>query len=140
SPFVFSTLTAISVAGFLSGFGMSLRLATASTLAIGLPWLIEATDTSETALTTVQWGGEMLLVAIVASYARRITVAADERHSHTLDRLGRLGDANELLYSLHAVAQELPSSLDMDEVLDSTIGRLRQLVDAEALAIVLHEE
>ena len=140
SPFAFSSLTAVAVAGFISGFAVSLRLAVASCVAIGLPWLVVTSDLGEAARSTTQWGAELLLVAIVASYARRISSDADERRSEALDRLGRLGDANDLLVNLHSVAQELPASLDLGEVLDSSIARLRELIELDSAAIVLCEE
>ena len=140
SPFAFSTLTAVAVAGFLTGFAVSLRLAAATCVAIGLPWLIETAERGEAARTTTQWAAELFLVGIVTSYARRISSDADEERTAALDRLGRLGDANDLLFSLHQVAQELPSSLDLDEVLDSTMERLRELIDVDSAAIVLREE
>ena len=46
----------------------------------------------------------------------------------------------DLLVSLHNVAQDLPASLDLDEVLDSTIARLRQLIDLDSAAILLREK
>ena len=76
----------------------------------------------------------------MAGYARRISGEADERQSVALDRLGRLSDANELLFQLHQVAQTLPASLDLDEVLDATIEQLRELFDFDAAAILLLEE
>ncbi len=88
----------------------------------------------------VQWSVELLLVGVVAGYARRISGDADVRHSEALDRMDRLADANDLLISLHDVAQNLPSSLDLDEVLDSTITGLRGLLDLDSTAIILHEE
>ena len=78
----------------------------------------------------------MLLVAVIAGYARRISGEADRQHSLALDRLGRLADANALLFSLHRVTQTLPASLDLDEVLDTTIGRLRGLFDFDSAAIL----
>ena len=78
----------------------------------------------------------MLLVAVIAGYARRISGEADRQHSLALDRLGRLADANALLFSLHRVTQTLPASLDLDEVLDTTVGRLRGLFDFD-FAVVL---
>ncbi|MFP5489599.1 MAG: GAF domain-containing protein [Acidimicrobiia bacterium] len=87
-----------------------------------------------------QWGVELFLVAIVAAYARRISGEADERQAVALDRMGRLADANELLFSLHQVAQELPASLDLDEALDSTIERLRDLLRFDTAAVLIFEE
>ena len=58
----------------------------------------------------------------------------------TLDRLGRLAEANKLLFQLNTIAQTLPSSLDMGEVLDSTIAQLRDLIDFDAITILLLED
>ena len=54
--------------------------------------------------------------------------------------LGRLADANALLFSLHRVAQTLPASLDLDEVLDSTMSRLRDLFDFDAAALLVLDD
>ena len=80
-----------------------------------------------------------MLVGVVAGYARRISGDADDRHTEALDRMRRLADANELLFSLHQVAQDLPASLDLDEALESTIERVRELVELDTAAILLYE-
>ena len=140
SPIAFSLLTAVSVAGFISGFGTALRLAGATTLAIGIPSITLGTSFQDDIRLVSQWAVELFLVAIVAAYARRISGEADERQAVTLDRMGRLADANELLFSLHQVAQELPASLDLDEALDSTIERLRDLLVFDTAAVLVFEE
>jgi len=140
SPIAFSLLTAVSVAGFGAGFGTALRLAGATTLAIGIPNLTEGAAFRDDLRLVAQWAVELFLVAIVAAYARRISGDAEARQAQALDRMGRLADANELLFSLHQVAQELPASLDLDEVLDSTIDRLRDLLEFDTAAILLYEE
>ncbi|MDZ7734135.1 MAG: histidine kinase [Acidimicrobiia bacterium] len=81
-----------------------------------------------------------MLVAVVAGYARRISGEADRQHSLALDRLGRLADANALLFSLHRVTQTLPASLDLDEVLDSTVSRLRGLFDFDSVVVLALDE
>lgn len=141
SPFVFSLLTAIMVAGFARGFAFAVRVGLASALAIALPDAFTATIYGTDELrTTVQWSSELLLVALIAGYARRITGEADRQHTLALDRLGRLADANELLFSLHRVAQSLPASLDLDQALDSTMGRLRDLFRCDTAALLLFDE
>src|SRR5205085_10799384 len=70
-------------------------------------------------------------------YARRVFVEAEVRHSLALDRISRLAEANALLSSLHRVAQSLPSSFDLDEILVSTISRIREMVDFTAAAVLL---
>jgi len=139
SPIAFSLLTAVSVAGFGAGFGPALRLAAATTLAIGIPSVAEGAGFRDDIRLVAQWAVELFLVAIVAAYARRISGDADARQAQALDRMGRLADANELLFSLHQVAQQLPASLDLDEVLDSTIDRLRDLLEFDFGAILLFE-
>src|SRR5690606_3753116 len=49
-------------------------------------------------------------------------------------------DANALLFSLHRIAQTLPASLDLDEVLDTTVARLRGLFDLHAVAILVFDD
>ena len=90
--------------------------------------------------TSVQWTSELLLVALIAGYARRVTGEADRQHSLALDRLGRLSDANALLFSLHRVAQSLPASLDLNEVLDSTMQRVRDLFRFDTAVLLLHDD
>ena len=140
SPFVFSILTALTIAGFARGFGFGLRLATAAALAVSLPSLAESGFDSESVRLAVQWAAVLLLVALVAGYGRRISGEADRQHSVAIERLGRLADANTLLFSLHRVAQTLPASFDLEEVLDTTLSRLRDLFDSDAMAIILMDD
>src|SRR6478609_8293918 len=140
SPFIFALITAVMVAGFARGFAFALRVSIAACLAIGIPFLIQDGTTIEDVRTTAQWTVELLLVALIAGYARRVTGEADRAHSLALDRLGRLADANTLLYSLHRVAQSLPASLDLEEVLDTTMGRLRDLFTFDGATVLLLDE
>lgn len=140
SPLAFSLLTAIAVAGFARGFGFGLQVAAASMLAVSIPWAFEPSYAEENLRTSVQWSVEVLLVALVAGYARRILGEADQRQILALDRLGRLADANALLFQLHEVTQTLPASLDLDEVLDTTVVQLTELFDFESVAILLYDD
>jgi signal transduction histidine kinase len=140
SPFIFALITAVMVAGFARGFAFALRVSIASCLAIGIPFMLQDGATVTDLRTTAQWTVELILVALIAGYARRVTGEADRAHSLALDRLGRLADANTLLYSLHRVAQSLPASLDMEEVLDTTMGRLRDLFTFDGAAVLLLDE
>lgn len=140
SPLAFSLLTAVAVAGFARGFGFGVRIASASILAVSIPWAFEQVYVEENLRTSVQWSVEVLLVALVAGYARRISGEADQRQILALDRLGRLSDANALLVQLHQVTQTLPASLDLDEVLDTTMSQLRELFNFDSVAILLFDD
>jgi signal transduction histidine kinase len=140
SPFIFALITAVMVAGFARGFAFALRVSISACLAIGIPFLLQDGTGVDDVRTTAQWVVELVLVALIAGYARRVTGEADRAHSLALDRLGRLADANTLLYSLHRVAQSLPASLDMEDVLDTTMGRLRDLFDFDGAVVFLLDE
>ncbi len=140
SPFVFSLLTAIVVAGFARGFGFGLRLGVGAALAISLAEAAQPGYGADDLRLALQWSAVLLLVGVVAGYARRISGEADRQHSLALDRLDRLSDANALLFSLHRVAQSLPASLDLGDVLDTTVARLRGLVDFDSVAILVFDD
>jgi len=140
SPFVFTVISAVMAAGFARGFGFGLRLAIACDLALTIPfWLLSTATRSVRLQDSAQWSAELILVALVAGYARRVFVEAEVRHSLALDRISRLAEANALLSSLHRVAQSLPSSFDLDEILTSTMSRVREMVDFSAAAILLRD-
>lgn len=139
SPFVFSLITAVITAGFASGFGFAIRTALTAATSVTLPLVMLENPTSNQVRTAGEWSVELLLVALVAGYGRRLFGEAEERHSLTLDRMSRLAEANSLLFSLHRVAQTLPASLDLEEVLSSTMRRLRDLVDFDAAVLCLHD-
>ncbi len=135
SPFILMMLTAVMVAGFARGYGFALRIGVVSTLAVSLPFVMQD-PTRARVVQSAQWTLVLLLVALIAGYTRQISGEAERQNSLALDRLGRLADANALLYSLHRVTQTLPASLDLDDVLDTTVNRLRGLFDFDT-AVVL---
>ncbi len=140
SPFVFSLMTAIVVAGFARGFGFGIRIAVGAGVAISLADAFRPGYETQDLRISLQWSAVLLLVGVVAGYARRISGEADRQHSLALDRLDRLSDANALLFSLHRVAQTLPASLDLGDVLDTTVARLRGLDDTDASWAVIRRE
>lgn len=140
SPLIFTLLTAVTVAGLARGFGFSLRVAIATVAAVTFPFINDAVDRREALLRSASWAGIVLLVAIVAGYARRISGEADRERELAMDRLGRLADANALLFSLHRVTQTLPASLDLGDVLDSTLSRMKSLVSYDSVAVLLFDE
>jgi signal transduction histidine kinase len=140
SPLIFTLLTAITVAGLARGFGFSLRIAIASVVAITFASLATAPNRRDALIVSASWAGVVLLVAIVSGYARRISGEADRERELAMDRLGRLADANALLFSLHRVTQTLPASLDLGDVLDSTLSRMKSLVAYDSVAVLLFDE
>jgi len=140
SPLVLVLINAVIIAGFARGFGFAIRVGAASTLAVATPGLGAPDWGAEQVTQSAQWATLLLLGAIVAGYARRISGEASLQHDIALDRVSRLADANALLTDLHRVAQTLPASLDQADVLDSTLARLRSLIDYEVVAILLADD
>lgn len=140
SPLIFTLLTAVTVAGLARGFGFSLRIAIATVLAISFAFVEQADNRRDALILSASWSAIVLLVAIVAGYARRISGEADRERELAIDRLGRLADANALLFSLHRVAQTLPASLDLGDVLDSTLSRMKSLIAYDSVAVLLFDE
>lgn len=140
SPLVFALTSTIILAGFARGFGFALRIGMASAIAVSLPGLSQAGWNHDEWSLSGQWTLILLLVGVVAGYGRRISGEATRQQTIALDRLSHLADANSLLYSLHRVAQTLPSSLDLEEVLESTLSRLRGLVDLDSAVIFTIEK
>lgn len=140
SPLLFTLLTAVTLAGLARGYAFSLRIAIATTLAVTVPYAAAAPVQRDALVHSASWTGIVMLVAVIAGYARRVSGEADRERALAMDRLGRLADANTLLFSLHRVTQTLPASLDLGEVLDSTLNRMKSLVSYDSIAILLFDE
>ncbi len=139
-PFAFALVATVIITGFAAGFWLAIPTAVVSSTIISAVSLIGPERTTEELRLASEWSLVVVLVAVVAAYARRITGQADRQQSVVLRRIGRLSDANALLYSLHRITQTLPASLDMDGALDTTMARLRTLVDVDAACIMLFDE
>ena len=141
SPFVLCLLGGIMTIGFAAGIIAGVASAVIATLAVAVPYHLDLQALSvESLRTTGEWAMELLLVGVLAGYARRLFGEVREQQTATLDRMSQLAEANELLVSLHRVAQSLPASLDLQQVLASTVSRLRGLIDCDVVAVLLHDD
>lgn len=131
SPYAFCLIAAILAAGFARGFGFAIRTAVTAVAAVAIPYHLEVDGARS--LTTVQWGVELLLIALVAGYARRLFGEAEVESA-----LAR--QANDLLTQLNAVAQTLPESLDLEETVSTTVTQLRELFPMSTVVVLLREE
>lgn len=138
SPYVLGVFTVVSLAGFSGGLQAALPTAAACVAAIALPYHLGSGRANPNL--TVQWAGEIALVATVTGYARRITLQASQETSAFLGRLQQLSEANSLLLQLHRVATTLPMSLDLAETLESSAARLRDLFEPDVMVILVRDE
>ncbi|MDQ3978689.1 MAG: GAF domain-containing sensor histidine kinase [Actinomycetota bacterium] len=80
------------------------------------------------------------LMLAVAGYLRRLFGEAEQRHSVELDPMTHLNEANDLLVSLHRVVQTLPASLDLEQVLCSTLDELRKLIGWDVAVVLVRDD
>ena len=140
SALVVLMINAVVIAGFAVGFTFAIFVGILATLAVTAAGARSPTWDVDQAVQAAQWTTVLLSGGLIAGYARRISGEARRRHSMALDRVARLADANALLADLHRVAQTLPASLDLGDVLDSTVSRLRGLVDHDGSIVLTREE
>lgn len=140
SPFVFVLLPAVIVSGFGRGIVPALRIGLTIAVTVSVVEVATNVVTGEVWVTNLQWTLFIALVGVMGGYARRILGEARTTHTLTMTRVEHLTDANRLLTSLHSVAQALPASLDLEEVLDTTITRLRTLFPYDAAVILLLDQ
>ena len=141
SPFAFCLLTAVLAGGLSRGYGFAIRLAVAVGASVSIPfYVLEGGNGAEGLQLVGQWLIELILVAVVAGYARNMFGVAERRHHETLDRMAELVEANELLVSLHRVAQLLPASLNLETVLTSTVSRLRLMIESDVTAVLIRDD
>ena len=140
SPWVLALVAPTLAAGFSRVSAYAAEQTGAAAVIVTGVWLIGADQPVDRLETSVLWVSAFLVIALVSGFVRKVSFESARQQSIALSQVGRLTEANSLLVSLHRVAQTLPASLDLDDVLDSTIGRLRELMVFDAVTIFLHEE
>ena len=136
SPFALCLIPSGMLAGFAAGGFFSAELGVAAIAAI------TAKHANEVGLRLglrdgLLWTGLLGLVAFTSGLTHRAGLEAARQQQLALDRVSRLAEANSLLFSLQRVAQTLPASLDLDDVLDSTVQRMQAMVRHDALSVFL---
>ena len=137
SPYLFCLATAVVAAGFARGFSFATVAAGTAAVAIAITAHLRTPDGGLRPM--VLGTAELLLIAYVTGYARRVFGEAEARTSQALVRLQRLSDANDLLQELHQVTQTLPATLDLKETVRSTVEGLRAVVEADVVSVLLVE-
>ncbi|MFM7536865.1 MAG: histidine kinase [Acidimicrobiales bacterium] len=141
SPFAFVLAPTVVLAGLVQGPSFAVRLTAVSSAVITVGHLMSGDrEWMESARASAVFVGFFVVLAIAVGLARNALAESARQQTMALDRLGRLAEANSLLFSLHRVAQTLPASLELPDVLRSTIAQLRELVDFDAATIFLLEE
>jgi signal transduction histidine kinase len=141
SPFTFTLLPSIAQAGFARGSRFATKVAVAVVLMVSVPHIAVTQRVSSGVRDAALWGAVMVLVGVLSGFARQVSTESALQQTIAMDRLTRLAEANQLLFRLHQVSQNLPSSLDLEEVLDSAIARVCEVMPkAERVIVLLYED
>ncbi len=139
SPFALCLVPTAMLASFVGGTTFSVQLVAGSSAIITFLHIsdVGAMDALPDA---ALWFSLLILVTVTSGLSHRTAQESAHQQQAALDRVGRLAEANALLFSLQRVAQTLPASLDLADVLDSTVTRVQSLIDHSMLTILLLSE
>jgi signal transduction histidine kinase len=139
SPIALVIIPTVMVAGFAAGSVLAAQLALAAHVVITIRYLLDV-DISEGVQGAAFWAALLAIVAFTSGRSYRASIDAQRQHEAALQRVNRLAEANSLLFALQRVAQSMPASLDLDDVVDSTLKRARSLVPSDSLALYLLDD
>ena len=139
SPLAVCLVPTCMLAGFVGGTVFSAQIGGAAATIITTIFLQDV-GLSDGVGQSELWIGLLLLVSVTSGISHRASIESARNQQAALDRVGRLAEANALLFSLQRIAQTLPASLDLQDVLDSTVTRVQSLIDHSMLTILLHND
>ncbi len=139
SPLALCLVPTCMLAGFVGGTLFSAQVGLGATVIVTLQYLKSA-GAHQGLRDAGLWLGLLLLVAVTSGLSHRASLDSARHQQAALDRVGRLAEANALLFSLQRVAQTLPASLDLQDVLNSTVARVQSLIDHSMLTILLYSD
>lgn len=139
SPFALCLIPTGMLAGFAIGTVFAAQLAAASVIVISVQHIAEEGVRAGLQASAL-WASLLGLVAFTSGLSHRAALDAARQHRMTLVRVNRLAEANSLLFALQRLAQTMPASLDLDEVVDSTFARIESIMPAGSVAVYLLDD
>lgn len=136
SPYALTPVAPLFVIGYALGTGPALLSAAVASA------FIASIDSYEHSAAhalgpSAQLAVVLLFSGILGAYTRHLVRAAEDRQSESTLRFTQLTEANKLLTSLHQVAQALPSSLDLPEVIAATQVQLHRQFDFTCASLMI---
>ncbi|MTA11556.1 MAG: GAF domain-containing protein [Actinobacteria bacterium] len=139
SPLALTLIPSVMVAGFAAGSAFAAQLIVASLVVVTVQHVPDA-GVATGARDAAMWAGLLGVVAFTTGLSQRAALDAARQKEAAIRRVNRLSEANSLLFALQRVAQSMPASLDLDDVVDSTLSRVRALVPCDSLALYLLDD
>jgi len=137
NPFVGSVLVAVAVASF--GWGLRIGMgaaATALVVTVAVDTIVTATVSAPSPLGVLAIGA----AAIFPGVGQYRLLHLEDRRQKMSDDFSTLKDTNELLSVLNELARTLPSSLDLEDILQSTREQLTTTFRADRVLLLTHED
>lgn len=148
SPYVFLLLNSVVVAAYTIGFVTTMVLSMFASLMISVPYLflgVDATGMTDQARVadSLRWSALIMFIGVTSGYAVRLSSRDNAEEQISIahrEEVKKLQQANKLLFELHRVAQDLPVSLDTEDVVVSSFPQLASLIDYDHGAILLEQK
>jgi hypothetical protein len=118
SPFILTPITGLLLAGYVWGRRATVGTAVAGAIAAVSAIAIETVDTSDTR-SAGQIAVVFLLCGALGAFTRNLVAEMETQRAAAIDQATQMATANDLLVSLHRLAQTLPASFDLGEVVES---------------------
>jgi len=139
SPYVLTPITGLLLAGYVWG-----RRAPVGTLVAGVIAAAATIAMQSISATDQRSAGQIavvfLLCGALGAFTRNLIAEIETQQAAAIDQAAEMATANELLVSLHALAQTLPASFDLREVVESMRVRLRSVLRFSALVVLVRDD
>jgi signal transduction histidine kinase len=139
SPFILTPITGLLMAGYVWGKRATVGTAVAGGIAAAAAIAIQSADAADQRAAG-QIAVIFMLCGALGAFTRNLVVELEAQRAAAIDQATQMATANDLLVSLHALAQTLPASFDLGEVVESIRQRVRALFPYTALVVIVPDD
>ncbi len=139
SPYVLTPVTGLLLAGYVWGRRAAIGTLISGTIAAASTILMQVVDATNRG-SAGQIAVVYLLCGALGAFTRNLIAEIESHRAAAIDQAAEMATANELLVSLHGLAQTLPASFDLPEVVESMRQRLRSLLRFSALVVLVRDD
>ena len=139
SPYVLTPVTGLLLTGYVWGRRAWIGTLIAGVFATGATLLMQGVNSTNPG-SAGQIAVVYVLCGALGAFTRNLIGEIQSHQAAAIDQAAEMATANELLVSLHGLAQTLPASFDLPEVVESMRQRLRSLLHFSALVVLVHDD
>jgi signal transduction histidine kinase len=139
SPFVLTPVTGLLLAGYVYGRRATIGTAISGVIAAAATIAMQSVDPTDRR-SAGQIAVVYLLCGALGAFTRNLVSDIEAHRAAAIDQAAEMATANELLVSLHTLAQTLPASFDLPEVIDSMRLRLHSLLRFSVLVVLVRDD